>query len=190
MARSACVVVGVDDLPAGLRALRTAVHQARVQYRDLVAVRAFSAPSDRDTVRASASAGWPMFAPPTEPSADIQRLIAAREHDAVYAIERAFAQAMGGPPDDVTVSATPMLGTPGRALVQAAYHDDDLLVVGAQPHRRLRPFRRSIGRYCLDHANCLVLLVPPNDLARKVDRMHRPWRWRDLDKLVADDGSA
>ncbi|HYJ67967.1 MAG TPA: universal stress protein [Nocardioidaceae bacterium] len=189
MARNACVVVGVDDLPVGLRALRTAVTQARLLQRDLLAVRAFSAPPDREQIRTTATAGWLTYAPPTDQSQTIQRFVAAREQDALRTVERAFVQAMGDVPDDVSVSPTALLGSPGQVLVQAAFQDEDLLVVGAQPRRRLRGFRRSIGRYCLDHAKCPVLLVPPNDLARKVDRMHRPWRWRDLDKLFADGGS-
>ena len=189
MARAARVVVGVDDRPVGLRALRTAVTQARLMRRELFAVRAFPAPADRDQIR-SATAGWPTFTPPSDSAADVQHEIAAREHEALDAIDRAFAHAMGGPPGDIDVCPTAMLGSPGRVLVQAAYRDEDLLVVGAPSQRRFRWFRRSIGRYCLEHAKCLVLLVPPNDLARRVDRMHRPWRWRDLDKLFADDGSA
>jgi nucleotide-binding universal stress UspA family protein len=189
MARPACVVVGVDDLPAGLRALRAAVAQARLMQRELLAVRAFVAPYDRDRVRTT-SPGWPLLGPPIEPSPDPQHLIAARERDALNAIERAFAQAMGGIPDNVAVSRIALVGRPGQVLVHAACRDEDLLVVGAPRQRRLRPFRHSIGRYCLDHATCPVLLVPPNALARTVDRMHRPWRWRDLDKLFADDGSA
>lgn len=189
MARSPRVVVGVDDLPVGLRALRAAVAQARLLRRELLAVRAFAVPSDRDHVRTT-PAGW-AFAPSLEPSTDFQHLLATREQNALNAIERAFAQAMGGIPDDVAVSPTPILGRPGQVLVQAAGQDEDVLVVGAPRQRRLRRrFRRSIGRYCLDNATCPVLLVPPNALARTVDRMHRPWRWRDLDKLFADGGGA
>jgi nucleotide-binding universal stress UspA family protein len=188
MARYACVVVGVDDLPVGLRALRTAVAQARLLHRELLAVRAFAAPFDPGRIRTSA--GWPMLPPPIQPSTDFQHLVAAREQEALNAVERAFAQAMGGIPDYIAVSPTAVLGRPGQVLVQAARQDEDLLVVGAPRRHRLRPLRRSIGRYCLDHAECSVLLVPPNALARTVDRMHKPWRRRDLDKLFADGGSA
>jgi nucleotide-binding universal stress UspA family protein len=189
MARPARVVVGVDDLPVGLRALRTAVAQARLLQRELVAVRAFSIPPGREQLRATPPPGWPTYVPPPESPMAVQHTFAAYEQEALTIVERAFGQAMGGSPHNVAVCPTAMLGSPGQMLVHAASRDEDLLVVGAPPRRRFRPFRRSIGRYCLDHARCLVLLVPPTDLARTVDRMHRPWRWQDLDKLFADGGS-
>ncbi|MFE1820344.1 universal stress protein, partial [Streptomyces anulatus] len=54
---------------------------------------------------------------------------------------------------------------PGAVLVEAAGSADGLLVVGTGSRRRwLSALRPSVARYCLAHAVCPVLAVPPNPL--------------------------
>ena len=54
----------------------------------------------------------------------------------------------------------------------------DLLVIGAG--RRGTPLRASgrVGRYCLHHAHCPVVAVPPPALARQASHGVRGWAWR------------
>ncbi len=173
--RPARVVVGVAESPAGLRALRTAVDQARFLHRELFAVRAYSSPPDRDLLHKTGMATLPGYTPAASWSQATRSAIDAREQDQMRIIERAFANAMGCAPDDLVINATARLGTPGSVLVDAAYLDDDLLVVGAT-HRKSR-FRKSTGHYCLRKAKCPVLVVPPHDLARRVIRKYSVRRW-------------
>ncbi|WP_032767926.1 universal stress protein, partial [Streptomyces griseus] len=53
----------------------------------------------------------------------------------------------------------------------------DLLVVGSGPRgRRLPRLRPSVTRYCLAHAHCPVLAVPPNPLEAELAALHNaPW---------------
>ena len=69
-----------------------------------------------------------------------------------------------------------MRGDAGRILVRAASQEDDLLVVGAGRRGVLtRLLRRRVCRYCLAHAVCPVLVVPPSELAQEME--HRVHAW-------------
>jgi nucleotide-binding universal stress UspA family protein len=135
--------VGIDagHQPAGLRALRAAVEQARILHRELLAVRAFAAPMERGIA------------------------VAACEKEASGVIELAFEHVMGGvPDDDPAVYPTVRLGRPGPVLVEAAHLEADLLVIGATTPQWRRQLGRSTARYCTFYAACPVLLIPPNDI--------------------------
>jgi nucleotide-binding universal stress UspA family protein len=187
--RPARVVIGVAESPAGLRALRTAVEQARFLGREVLAVRAFATPSDRDLLQRTGMAAMPGYPRTASWTHASRTTIDAREQEETRVIGRAFEQAMGGLPDDLVVRPTARLGTPGSVLVEAAYQDDDLLIVGAA-HRRSR-LRRSTGRYCLIKARCPVLVVPPHDLARRVIRKHSVRQWdSDLEAFLAENPPA
>jgi hypothetical protein len=41
-----------------------------------------------------------------------------------------------------------------------------------------RALRKSVGRYCLAHATCPVLAVPPSALMDEVTHGSRPWSLR------------
>lgn len=57
-------------------------------------------------------------------------------------------------------------GVPGLVLVDFAHGSADLLIVGAGQRRPLARIRCGrVARYCLAHAECLVLAVPPSALA-------------------------
>jgi hypothetical protein len=52
----------------------------------------------------------------------------------------------------------------------------DLLVIGTgRRHPLSRALRRSVGRYCLAHATCPVLAVPPTRLMEEMQRGLLPW---------------
>ncbi|MFJ9908827.1 universal stress protein [Streptomyces sp. NPDC101152] len=173
------VIVGVDDSPAGLRALHAAVAQARGLGRELIAVRAYPAPAGGGTACQSPP-DWrlpPLPQPPT--SEPWHRLQAACEQRELNMVVRTFEQALGGVPQEVRVHPVASVGPPGPVLVGAAYRDDDLLVVGKPPARRLRRlwpwrwFRRSTWRYCAKHAMCPVMTIPVSDLVRCSADIHR-----------------
>jgi nucleotide-binding universal stress UspA family protein len=86
------------------------------------------------------------------------------------ALDTAFGDAGPGVPYRGLV----VRGTPGRALVETADRADDLLVVGpgcrGRLHRSLFP---SVARYCLAHAVCPVLALPPSPLSRELASVHR-----------------
>jgi nucleotide-binding universal stress UspA family protein len=129
------IVVGVSDSLAGLEALRTAVAEARLRDAAVLAVRAW-------TFRAgSREPGVPRW----------RREIAA---EAARTLTRAFAAAMGGPPDDVTVEMTIAEGLPERVLVDLADRVDDLLVIGGTGAGVWHPGRTLVVRYCARRARC------------------------------------
>jgi nucleotide-binding universal stress UspA family protein len=75
--------------------------------------------------------------------------------------------AWGGTPDGLPFQGLVVRGEPGPSLVGVAGSAHDLLVVGAGRRGRLaRIGHGQVSRYCLAHAACPVIAVPPADLAR------------------------
>jgi hypothetical protein len=70
-------------------------------------------------------------------------------------------------------------GVPGTTLVDIADRESDVLVVGAG-RRSLwhRACSRSVSRYCVAHASCPVLAVPPSPLEAELASAHRRNLWR------------
>ncbi|WP_327119141.1 universal stress protein [Streptomyces sp. NBC_01341] len=141
------VVVGVSGTSGGLAALHAAAAEARVRAAELWAVLAWDVPGGGVGGR-----GPDTFSP----SLALHRADAtARLRDA---LDLAFG--IGGP--GVSVTGLAVRGTPGAVLVDAARGPECVIVVGTGSggalSRRLRP---SVARYCLAHAPCPVLAVPP-----------------------------
>jgi Universal stress protein family len=91
--------------------------------------------------------------------------------------------AWGDSPADLPVQPVIRRGRPGLVLVDAACRPGDLLVVG--PGRRgalARIAQGRVSRYCLAHARCPVLTVPPLPLAQEARRaaLARAFRHRTL----------
>lgn len=164
------VIVGVDDSLAGLQALREAAGLARRLGMKLLALRACG-----PRLAGADFSCWPDAGPDpvfTRPAPrDLCQQLARS------LVDHAFSEAMGGMPADVPVDTLIAYGRPYRELTAAVRRDADLLVVGASRHRPWRPFRRSVGRYCAAHAGCPVLIVPPHEAARELDRTWRSRRW-------------
>ncbi|MFD8307117.1 universal stress protein [Streptomyces sp. NPDC059690] len=165
------VIVGVDDSPAGLCALHAAVAQARVLGRELMAVRAYPAPTGGGAAPPN-PLDWRLPRMPQPPTCEPwHRLQAACEERALRAVTRTFEKALGGLPPDVHLHQVAAMGRPGPVLVAAAHREDDLLILGKPPVRRLRRlwprrwFHRSTCRYCARHATCPVLTIPVSDLS-------------------------
>jgi len=105
------------------------------------------------------------------------------ERDAQERMREAFDAALGSVPRGVAVRMMVVRASPGRLLVELADQPDDLLVVGCGGRSRLGWFvHGSVTRYCLAHARCPVLAVPPPELMTEM----RPWRhrWRPEDLAV------
>ena len=156
------VVVGVHGSLGSLQALRLAADEARAREATLVAVIAWVPPGGDLAER-------------SHPSPYLRRIWreAARQR-----LADAFDAGLGGLPDDVAVVARVERGEPGPVLVDVAASPDDLLVVGTGRRSPIgRALRRSIGRYCLAHAKCPVLAVPPSALMAELGNGRLPRSW-------------
>ena len=157
------VIVGVHGSLGSLQALRYAADEARQRDVPLIPVIAWVPPGGDLAERRHSSpylrkiwrdAAW-------------ERLCAA------------FDDGLGGFPADLKVEAHVERGEPGAVLVDVASKQEDLLVIGTGRRAALRRlFRISVGRYCLAHAKCPVLAIPPSALMDEVGHGLRSRRLR------------
>jgi nucleotide-binding universal stress UspA family protein len=155
------VIVGVSGSPGGLQALRYAAGLARTHDAALVPVLTWLPPggdlADRRYPSRALRQVWQ--------DAAWQRLWSV--------IELAF----GGVPEDLAVESQVLRGAPGPALTGIASRPGDVLVVGAGRRGAARMLACQISRYCLAHARCPVLAVPPPALTR-IGHGPRGWAFR------------
>jgi nucleotide-binding universal stress UspA family protein len=86
---------------------------------------------------------------------------------------RAIELAVGGPPADVAFSPAVIRGEAGRVLTEFAGQPGDVLVIGAGRHGSLRRLLACrVSRYCLGHARCPIVAVPPSPLAEELHGLH------------------
>jgi nucleotide-binding universal stress UspA family protein len=158
------VIVGVSGSPGGLRALRCAQDLAR--HSDdamLIPVLAWTPPGGDLAERHA-------------PSPALRRIWAEA---ASQRLREALDTAWGGADVGLTVRSVVKRGEPGPVLVDTAYSADDLLVVGAGRRGLLaRICHAKVSRYCLAHARCGVLAVPPPAAAKEAGRGLRAWAFR------------
>ncbi|WP_438302758.1 universal stress protein [Streptomyces sp. HUAS TT11] len=147
------IVVGVSGSLNSVVALQRAGVEARLSGRRLLAVLVWR-PRDTDPPHRSAASA------PKGTRRAAMRLLADTLNDV-----------FGATDDDVQVEGLAVSGTAGRTLVQIARRDDDLLVVGGGHRRRLGRWRSPVARYCLTHASCPVLVVPPSPLQLDLEAM-------------------
>ena len=157
------IVVGVHGSLGSLQALRWASEEARERRLPLVPVIAWVPPGGDLAER-------------SHPSPYLRRLW----HEAARArLAAAFDEAFGGVPGDLAVRPRVERGDTGPVLVDVACQPGDLLVIGTgRRHPVSRALRRSVGRYCLAHATCPVLAVPPSALMDEMQRHRLPWSRR------------
>jgi nucleotide-binding universal stress UspA family protein len=152
------VVVGVDCSPGSLAALRYALDQARRLDATLVPVHAWQVPGGELPSRRAADPGYTRMV----------REMAEQE------LRRAFDEGLGGLPRDVPAEPRLIRGAVGPALVETADRASDLLVIGAGRRGRLHhPMHAKTARYCLAHAVCPVIAVPPPTLQAELSSPHR-----------------
>ncbi len=149
------VVVGVDDSPGGLAALRHAVDMARAGHSQLVAVRSWGLGLPRHGGRRHRRVG-----------ADHGPLAkffdgAEQRQESAQLIRQAFGDAAGGIPEDVAVAIKTPAGDPGRVLTELTA-DGDVLVLGTERRQAVKRFvHGSVSHYCRARARCPVVVVAP-----------------------------
>ncbi len=163
------VVVGVSGSPGSLLAVRHAAEMARDHEAELVPVLAWTPPggemADRRYPNAQMRAVWKQ---------------AARDR-----LRQAISLAFGGQPDGLEFRPAIVKGEAGYALTQIAREPGDVLVIGAGRHGTLRMLAGGrVARYCLAHAACPVIAVPPAEIAAHA---HRLRGWMDRHRLQPED---
>ena len=154
------VIVGASGSPGSLRALRHAEDLARHSVATLIPVLAWTPPGGDVAAR-------------RQPCPTLVRIW---EDAAWQRLWAALEAAWGEIPADVAVQPIVQHGQPGHVLVEAACHPDDLLVVGAGRRGAVARLALSrVCRYCLAHAQCPVLAIPPPALA--CDLRHARLAW-------------
>ena len=138
------VIVGIDDSPGGLMALRWAVGLARSVNAPLVAVRVWAL-------------GLPRHGGLRRHGDGRRRVVLTFRGNvppqaAAKLVRQAFRAAMGGIPADVDVTIATPEGNPGPALTQLASASGDVLVVGTTSgHAMKRAVHGSVSAYCSAH---------------------------------------
>ena len=162
------IIAGVSGSVRSLGALRAGLDEARLTGAPLVAVLAW--------VPAGGEFAY-MRAP-------CPLLLKYWEEDARERLRNAFDAAFGGIPSDVTIRMLIVRAKPGPVLVNLADRPEDLLVVGYGGRTAVgNRLHGSVARYCMAHAHCPVLTVPPPDLI--ADLRGRRHRWRPEDFAVS-----
>jgi len=164
------VIVGVSASPGCLPALRYAENVARRNDAPLVAVHAWVPPSGDLAER-------------RHPSPPCLRQV--WKEAAHQRLREALDAAWGGDPAGPALRLMTIRGEPGPALINVASFTGDLLVVGAERRgRTARIWHGRVSRYCLAHALCPVLTVPPPALAQTAGHGLRAWSFRHRELTV------
>ncbi|ALO06451.1 Universal stress protein UspA-related nucleotide-binding protein [Streptomyces venezuelae] len=168
------VVVGVSGSMGSLTALHRAVEEARRTGAELLTVLAWLPPDGEPAQRHVVS----------PPPIDFRRAAADR---LLETIDAAFGGAGPGVPWQGMVAR----GHPGPALVESADRAGDVLVIGAGRRGGLRRLVfPSVVRYCVAHADCPVLAVPPSPLLNELTSVHRRLgRWLPFDARRLTEGT-
>jgi nucleotide-binding universal stress UspA family protein len=154
------LIVGTSGSPGSLQALRYAEGVARAHHAVLIPVLAWDLPGGDYAVR-------------VHPSGDLRQewrnLACRRLREALIAV-------WGEVPGDPLVQPHVERGPAGWVLVNLAHRPGDVLVVGAGRRGALARMASSrVSRYCLAHAQCPVLAIPPPALARELAHSRLAW---------------
>ena len=157
------ILVGVHGSLGSLQALRYAAAEARIGQVQLVPIIAWVPPGGDLAER-------------RQPVYTLRQIWRDAARDRLF---DSFDRALGGVPDDLEVEPVVIRGPAGPVLTDSARQPGDLLVVGTGRRGGLRRLRRSVGRYCLAHARCPVIAVPPSDLVEQASRGLHLWPRKD-----------
>jgi nucleotide-binding universal stress UspA family protein len=153
------VIVGTSGSPGSLRALRYGEVVARAHGAVLIPVIAWMPPEGDRVPRLYSGYLRQVW----------QDMACQRLRDALIAV-------WGEVPDDLMVQPHVERGAAGWVLVSIARCPDDLLVVGAGRRGAMaRTACCRVSRYCVAHAQCPVVTIPPAALAQET--RHGPHTW-------------
>jgi nucleotide-binding universal stress UspA family protein len=157
------VIAGVSGSPRCLPALRYAAALARGHRAALIPLHTWVPPGGEIADRQCASPYlWQVWE-----SAAWERLWDAAD------------TALGGVPLDMPMEPQVVRGEAGRVLVHAASRAGDLLVIGTGRRGTVgRLTGGKISRYCLAHACCPVVAVPPSPLELEAGHGLHGWMFR------------
>ena len=165
------IIVGVHGSLGSLQALRRAADEAQERGTPLVPVIAWVPPGGDLSER-------------SHPSPYLRQIW---QEAAITRLSEAFDECFGGVPDHLQVKARVERGDAAQVLVDVADQPGDLLVIGSgRRHPVGRALHRSVGRYCMAHAKCPVLAVPPSALMDEMRHGLLPWPLRGRQVLVPD----
>jgi nucleotide-binding universal stress UspA family protein len=150
------VIAGVSGSAGSLTALRSAAALARTENAVLMPVLAWVPPGGD-------------LADRRFPCQELRLSWRSAAEDRLW---RAISLGIGGPPDDVAFSPTAVRGEPGFVLTSVATEPGDMLVIGTGRRGLARLLASSVSRYCLAHARCPVIAVPPPELASHLHGLH------------------
>jgi nucleotide-binding universal stress UspA family protein len=158
------IIIGTNGSPGSLQALRYAAGVAQENDAPLVPVLAWLPPGGD-------------LADRRHPSGYLRQIW---RDDAWLRMWTALEMAWGGiGPAGRLAEPRVLRGEPGEVLVAAACEPGDLLVVGAGRRGAVRHLVSSrVSRYCLAHAGCPVVAVPPPDLEHAAGHGLRGWAFR------------
>jgi nucleotide-binding universal stress UspA family protein len=157
------IIVGVHGSLGSLQALRYAADEARQRDVPLLPVIAWVPPGGDMAER-------------RVPSPHLRKVWREAAAERLLA---AFDAGLGGMPADLHVEPQVARGETGPVLVDTADQPDDLLIIGTGRRAGFgRVLHRSVSRYCLAHARCPVLAVPPSALMDEMSHPLRSWQLR------------
>ena len=157
------IVVGVHGSLGSLQALRWAAEETYGRQATLVPVIAWVPPGGDLAER-------------SHPSPYLRQIW---REAACARLTAAFEEGLGGLPAELQAEPHVERGEAGPVLVDVASEPGDLLVIGTGSRNPVsRALRRSVGRYCLAHARCPVVAVPPSALMNEVGHGWRRSRSR------------
>ena len=153
------VFAGVHGSPGSLQALRYAANEARHRGARLLPVIAWVPPGGDLAER-------------RQPNLYLRKMWREGAQGRLW---EAFDMGLGGLPEDLTIEALVVRGPAGPVLVECADDPDDLLVIGTGRRGLRRLARHSASRYCLAHARCPVVAVPPSALMEETSHRLHVW---------------
>jgi nucleotide-binding universal stress UspA family protein len=162
------VIAGVSGSPGSLQALRYAAALARSEYAVLTPVLAWVPPGGELADR----------------RAPCPQLRSAWQKAAWERLFHAVDLALGGPPTDIEFTPKALRGPAGQVLSDIARQPGDVLVIGAGRRGAWRLTACNVSKYCLAHAHCPVIAVPPPELAAELHGLHG---WMQRHRLHPED---
>lgn len=151
------VIAGVSGSAGSLQALRYATEMARSDHAMLAPVLAWTPPGGELADRRA-------------PCPELRRAWIQAAWDRLW---RAIDLGIGGPPADLAFSPQICRGYAGPVLIELAAEPGDVLIIGAGRRGAARRLAASkVSRYCLAHARCPVIAVPPSQLAADAHGLH------------------